>query len=118
MTLKLNALPDIRFKIDELIQAIKDYQQDKDFDSVELERAIDKLLCDLPRDIIYVEWFDRSDIKNMADGVFDEPVNEDTVDTCMMELWDYNNSIMDNDTVENIVSDTVREQHKGADNDD
>ena len=119
MPLKLNALPDIRFKIDELIQAIKDYQQDKDFDSVELERTLDELLCRLPRDIIYVEWYDRSDIQNMADGVFDEPANEDTVDNCMYDLWHLNESIMDNEIVQGIVCDSVREQHyKGEHNDD
>lgn len=120
MPLKLNALPDIRFKIDELIQAIKDYQQDKDFDSVELERAIDKLLCDLPRDIIYVEWFDRSDIKNMADGVFDEPATEDLVDMCMEDLDRFNGSFMENESIQMCVNETVRyaHEHKGDNNDD
>lgn len=102
----------------ELVQAIHDYKFEKNFNSVELERTLDEMLCCLPRDIIYVEWFDRSDIQNMADGVFDEPANEDLVDMCMEDLDRFNGSIMDNETVEYIVSDTVREQHKGANNDD
>ena len=113
MALKLQSLPDIRFKIGELIQAIHDYTQEKDFNSIVLERAIDDLLCKLPRDIVYVEWYDRSDIQNMADGVFDEPANDDLVDMCMEDLDDFNGSIMDNEIVENIVADCVR-QHKGA----
>jgi len=101
----------------ELVQAIHDYRQEKDFDEIELERVIDRLLCDLPRDIVYVEWYDRSDIKNMADGVYDEPVSEDLVDMCMEDLDRFNGSIMENETVEYIVVDTVRE-HKGGKNED
>lgn len=97
----------------QLVQAIHDYTQEKDFNSVELERTLDWLLCRLPRNIIYVEWYDRSDIQNMADGVYDEPVNEDLVDMCMENLDRFNGSIMDNEIVEYIVADTVRER-KGA----
>ena len=112
-------LEQLKTMSNELVQAIHDYTQEKDFDSVELERTLDELLCRLPRDMIYVEWYDRSDIQNMADGVKDEPANDDLVDTCMYNLWKFNESIMDNETVENIVIDTVREQHyKGEDNDD
>ena len=96
----------------QLVQAIHDYTQEKDFDSVELERTLDELLCRLPRNIIYVEWYDRSDIQNIADGVYDEPVNDDLVNDCMRQLWQFNNSIMDSETVYDIVGDTVRD-HKG-----
>lgn len=112
-------LEQLKTMSNELVQAIHDYTQEKDFDSIELERTLDDLLCKLPRDMIYVEWYDRSDIQNMADGVFDEPVNDDLVDICMQELWEYNNSIMDNEIVEDIVCDSVRQQHyKGDNNDD
>ena len=96
----------------QLVQAIHDYTQEKDFDSIELERTLDELLCRLPRNIIYVEWYDRSDIQNIADGVYDEPVNDDLVSDCMRQLWQFNNSIMDNETIQDIVSDTVK-NHKG-----
>ena len=96
----------------ELVQAIHDYRQEKDFDEIELERAIDRLLCDLPRDIVYVEWYDRSDIKNMADGVYDEPVSEDLVDMCMEDLDRFNGSFMENESIQYCVNDTVR-QTKG-----
>lgn len=112
-------LEQLKTMSNELVQAIHDYTQEKDFNSVELERTLDELLCRLPRDIIYVEWYDRSDIQNMADGVKDEPVNDDTVDNCMYNLWQFNDSIMDNEIIEDIVVDTVREQHyKGEHNDD
>lgn len=105
-------LVELKNMSNQLVQAIHDYTQEKDFDSIELERTIDELLCRLPRDIVYVEWFDRSDIQNMADGVYDDPVNADIVDICMENLDRFNGSIMDNEIVENIVADTVRE-HKG-----
>lgn len=96
---------------DELTQAIHYYREEPNYNETKLEMLIDDLLCKLPRDIVYVEWFDRSDIKNMADGVFDEPVNEDMVDMCMEDLDRFNGSIMENETVEYIVADTVKE-HK------
>lgn len=104
-------LQELKTKSNELVQAIHDYKNQCGFDEIELERTIDELLCKLPRDIVYVEWYDRSDIKNMADGVFDEPVDEDMVDMCMEDLDRFNGSIMENETVENIVADTVREHH-------
>lgn len=106
-------LQELKTKSNELVQAIHDYKNQGGFDEIELERTIDELLCKLPRDIVYVEWYDRSDIKNMADGVFDEPVDEDMVDMCMEDLDRFNGSIMENETVENIVADTVREHKKG-----
>lgn len=105
-------LTEIRTMKDNLLQAISDYKQGGKFDEIELERIIDDLLCKLPRDITYVEWFDRSDIKNMADGVYDEPVSEDTVDKCMWGLNNFCRSIMEFETVEMIVAETVK-QHKG-----
>ena len=103
----------------ELVQAIHDYTQEKDFNSVELERTLDEMLCCLPRDIIYVEWFDRSDIKNIADShLNNEDADEDLVDMCMEDLDRFNGSIMENETVEQIICDTIRYKHKGADNDD
>ena len=102
-----------------LVQAIHDYTQEKDFDSIELERTLDELLCRLPRDMIYVEWFDRSQIKDMADSVYDEPVNADTVDNCMYDLWRLDESIMDDETVQDCVNESVRfaHEHKGDNND-
>lgn len=121
MTLKLQPKHQIKHLIDELINTINEYKTSADYDGcddeIELERALDNLLCRLPRDIVYVEWFDRSDIKNMADGVFDEPVDEDMVDMCMEDLDRFNGSIMENETVEYIVADTVREhRNKGGQN--
>lgn len=112
-------IEELKTMSNQLVQAIHDYKTSTDYDGyddeIELERVIDNLLCRLPRDIVYVEWFDRSDIKNMADGVFDEPVNEDIVDICMEDLDRFNGSIMENETVEYIIADTVRE-HKGTNN--
>lgn len=94
------------------IQAIHQYRTEKDCDEVELELLIDRLLCDLPKDMVYVEWYDRSQVKNIADSQLNnEEANEDLVDTCMMELWEYNNSIMDDELVQDIVCDSIREQY-------
>ena len=50
-----------------------------------------------------------------GDGQGSRAVNEDMVDMCMEDLDRFNGSIMENETVEYIVADTVRE-HKGANN--
>ena len=107
-------LQELKTMSNNLVQAIHDYKNQGGFDEIELERTIDELLCRLPRDTIYVEWFDRSDIANMADGVFDEPADQDLIDKCMWELDNFNGCIMENEIVESIVADTVREHKKGA----
>lgn len=100
---------------DELTQAIHYYKEEPNYDETKLEMLIDDLLCKLPQDIVYVEWFDRSQIKDMADGVYDEPVeNEDLIDKCMEDLDRFNGSIMENETVEQIVADTIRNNKEGA----
>lgn len=105
-------IDELRNKMEDFLNAIHEYKNSENFDSTDLEYCIiDPVLCRLPRDIVYVEWFDRSDIKNMADNVFAEPVDEDLVDMCMEDLDRFNGSIMENETVEYIVADTVR-QHK------
>lgn len=106
-------LDELTNKKDELLNAIKEYMVSPEYNEIELERTLDNMLTRLPRDIIYVEWFDRSDIKNMADSVYDDPVDEDIVDKCMEDLDGFNGSIMQNETVEYIVSDTVRTQKQG-----
>ena len=112
-------IEELKTMSNQLVQAIHDFKTSADYDGcddeIELEHVIDNLLCNLPRDIVYVEWFDRSDIKNMADGVSDEPVDEDLVDMCMEDLDRFNGSIMENETVEYVVADTVREhKNKGG----
>lgn len=105
-------LEQLKTMSNEIVQAIHAYKLEKDYDEIELERTIDELLCRLPRDIVYVEWYDRSDIENMANGVYDEPVGEHTVDTCMDALDRFDGSIMENYVVENIVIDTVKQQRE------
>lgn len=106
-------LEELKNKREEMLNAIKEYMASPEYNEIDLERTLDDMLTRLPRDIIYVEWFDRSDIKNMADGVYDDPVDEDMVDKCMEDLDRFNGSIMQNETVEDIVSDTVRTQKQG-----
>lgn len=105
-------LEQLKTMSNEIVQAIHDYKLEKDYNEIELEHTIDELLCRLPRDIVYVEWFDRSDIKNMANGVYDEHVGEHTVDTCMDALDRFDGSIMEYYVVENIVIDTVKRQRE------
>ena len=108
-------LQELKTMSNALVQAIHDYKSQDGFNEIELERTLDELLCKLPRDIVYVEWFDRSDIQNMADGVYDEPVeDEDLIDKCMEDLDRFNGSIMENETVEQIVADTIRNNKQGA----
>lgn len=49
-------LEQLRTMSKELVQAIHDYQLEKDYSEIDLERTIDELLCRLPKDIVYVEW--------------------------------------------------------------
>lgn len=91
-----------------LVQAIHDYRNESEYDEIELERTIDELLCKLPRDLVYVEWFDRSLIKDMADRQFNnDEASEDLVDNCMFDLWDNDNSMMDGDSIYSSVVDTI-----------
>ena len=110
-------IQDIRNTIDTLVAQIKEYKTGADYDGcddeIELERAIDNLLCRLPRDIVYIEWYDRSDINNRI--CYDDTITEEMVDNCMQNLWDFNESIMDDEIVYNIVNDTINET-KGANN--
>lgn len=106
-------LEELKNKREEMLNAIKEYMVSPEYNEIDLERTLDDMLTRLPRDIIYVEWFDRSDIQNMADGVYDDPVDEDMVDKCMESLDGFNGSIMQNETVEDIVIDTVRTQKQG-----
>lgn len=101
---KLNA------KIQELINTINEYRTSPDCPTDELEWAIDTLLCKLPRDIVYVEWYGRSDIKNIADDCDDDTIiTDETLDHCMTELWEFNRSIMEYDTVVDIVNTTINQ---------
>lgn len=106
-------LDELRNKKEEMLNAIKEYMASPEYDEIELEMTLDDMLTRLPRDIIYVEWFDRSQIKDMADGVYDDPVDEDLVDKCIYDLWSSNDSLMTGDDLYERVADTVRIQHKG-----
>lgn len=99
---KLNA------KIQELINTINEYRTSPECPTDELERAIDTLLCKLPRDIVYMEWLTRSDIQNMADVVYDEPAEPEILDDCMQNLWDNDSGLLDIEMAATIVTDTVR----------
>jgi hypothetical protein len=107
-------IEELKTMSNQLVQAIHDYKTSADYDGCEdeikLERAIDGLLCRLPRDIVYIEWYDRSDINNkiMLDDS-DEIITEEMVDNCMQNLWDFDESIMDDEIVSNIVNDTINE---------
>ena len=100
----------LKTKIDDLIQAIREYRQEKDFDEIDLERAIDYMLTRLPRDIVYVEWYDRSDIASRID--YDGTITEELLDMCIHNMWNTDESIMDDEFVMSIVDDTVEEYKK------
>ena len=106
-------LEELKNKREEMLNAIKEYMASPEYNEIELERTLDDMLTRLPRDVVYVEWFDRSDIKNMADGVYDDPADEDLVDKCIYDLWSSNDSLITGDDLYERVADTVRTQHKG-----
>ena len=106
----MNKKEQLRTMSNQLVQAIHDYKQEQDFDELELESIIDNLLCRLPRDIIYVEWFDRSDIENIADIVCGEPATKEFVDACMHDLDNFNGSFIDNESIQLVVEETLKQQ--------
>lgn len=113
-------IEELKTMSNQLVQAIHDFKTSADYDGcddeIELERVIDYLLCRLPRDIVYVEWYDRSDIASRCD--YDDVITEELLDMCMRNMWNTDESIMDDEYVATIVDDTVEEykQHKGEQN--
>lgn len=105
----MNKKEQLRTLSNQLVQAIYDYKQEQDFDKLELESIIDNLLCRLPRDIVYVEWYDRSDIKNIADIVCGVPATDGFVDTCMKDL-ENNGCFIDNESIQLFVEETLKQQ--------
>lgn len=107
-------IQDIRNTIDILVAQIKEYKTSADYDGcddeIELERALDNLLCRLPRDVVYVEWYDRSDIASRID--YDDIITEELLDMCIHNMWNTDESIMDDEFVMSIVDDTVEEYKK------
>ena len=111
-------LDELKNKMEDFLNAIHEYKNSENFDSTYLEYCIiDPVLCRLPRDMVYVEWYDRSDIENKID--YGETITKDLIDTCMHNLWEYDDNIMDNELVASIVDDTVAEynKNKGENND-
>lgn len=92
----------------ELTHAMKEYQEQSDYNECELECVVNDVLCKLPRNIVYMEWLTRSDIQNMADVVYDEPAEPETLDDCMQNLWNNDSSLLDMDMAATIVTDTAR----------
>ena len=99
----------------DFIQAIAQYRTEKDYNEEDLELLLDRILCDMPRDMVYIEWFNRSQIKDMADSQFNnDEASEDIIDSCMFDLWDNTNSMMDSDSIYSSVAETIRNNKEGA----
>lgn len=102
-------LDEIRQKRDDLLKAIHEYQLSAFPDNIELENAINTLLRGLPQNIVFVDWCLRSDIGIIADGVFDEPAGDCTIDYCMEALA--KSEGIDPNLIHDIVDDVVRQHH-------
>lgn len=72
--------------------------------------------ADCQKTLCMLSGYGRCDIKNMADGVFDEPATEDLVDMCMEGLDRFNGSFMENESIQMCVNETIRYRYKGAQN--
>lgn len=100
---------------EQFITALKEYQTAQGYDEIELEKVLDDTLCRLPRDIIYVEWYDRSQVEYLADNwiKYLNEVNQPTkktavlIDDCMYDLWNANDSFMTDDGIQSIVCDRI-----------
>lgn len=106
-------IEDVREKMLDLTQAIREYKNGKNYKSYELEILVDDMLFRLPKDVFYIEWFDRSQIQEMADScVNNDSAGEDKVDECMYNLWRNDDSYMRNDDIYWTITDTIN-KHKG-----
>lgn len=104
-------IEDVRKKMLDLTQAIKEYKNGKDYNGVDLEILVDDMLFRLPKDVFYIEWFDRSQIQEMADScVNNDSASEDKVDECMYNLWRNDNSYMTNEDVMYTIEYTMNQQ--------
>lgn len=110
-------IEDVKAKMLDLTQAIREYKDGKDYDSDELEILVDDMLCRLPRDVFYIEWFDRSQIRDMViDRI--EYANQETeitdtlIDECMHNLRTSDDGYIRNDDIYWTIIDTIKE-HKG-----
>lgn len=93
---------------EQFISAIKEYKDGQDYNDIELEKVLDDTLCRLPRDVIYVEWYDRSEIEYTARQIDDRQYTDDELTEFMYELWNYSNNIMDNDIVIDLIEQTIK----------
>lgn len=104
-------IEDVREKMLDLTQAIREYKNGKDYDSDELEILVDDMLCRLPRDVFYIEWFDRSQIREIADSCINNDLaSEDEVDECMYNLWRSDVSYMTTEDIRYTIEYTINEQ--------
>ncbi|MCQ2608980.1 MAG: hypothetical protein MJ197_09895 [Bacteroidales bacterium] len=104
-------IEDVRAKMLDLTQAIREYKNGKDYNSDELEILVDDMLCRLPRDVFYIEWFDRSQIREMADSYTNnDSASEDKVDECMYNLWRNDDSYMTSEDIMDTIGYTMNQQ--------
>lgn len=100
---------------EQFITALKEYKDGQDYNDIELEKVLDDTLCRLPRDIIYVEWYDRSQVEYLVDNrikylnEIDQPtkMTADLIDDCMYDLWNANDSFMNDDDIQSVICDTI-----------
>lgn len=100
---------------EQFITALKEYQNAQDYDEIELEKVLDDTLCRLPRHIVYVEWYDRSQVEYLADNwikylnAVNQPTKKttDLIDDCMYDLWNANDSFINDDNIQSVICDTI-----------
>lgn len=94
---------------DEFIKAIREYRNGAGYNPISLEIVIDDALSRLPSNDVYVEWFDRSQIRDLVNSCIDDEATEDLVDLCMHNLWDCDESYMDTDSMRYTIEESVKD---------
>jgi len=96
----------------ELELAILYYKSQQDFDEIGLEQVIDDLLRRLPQDIVYAEWYDLTDIRNLIENTGRSPVSKEMTDACMKNLHEFGQGFIDNESVQTFLDETLRCIHE------
>lgn len=96
----------------ELELAILYYKSQKDFDEIGLGQVITDLLHRLPQDIVYVEWYDLTDIRNLIENTGRSPVSKEMTDACMKDLHEFSGGFIDNETVQSFLDESLRCEHE------
>lgn len=102
----------LKSKAEEFANMLKEFEKQSNTvhgDEEALENITNFILCSLPRNYTYVEWYSRSEIDNMIFQITEKDVKPEFLDLVMDSLWDRNSSFMDSESMIEVVNDIVED---------